>query len=419
MGPVATLVLWGTLLFELATPWLFSPTKGSWAPLPGEGAPNTGASAYAWVDVSRSGSELFLFGTARQGDSLVWVNGAFDLSAHRWIAFADEGLPQPRTDASLVWIGRELFLFGGRGPQGLLADGAVFNADTGRWRPMNMQGFTPLEEKFVSWTGSRLLVWGAKTTGALQSVGMLYDPRADVWSPMADIVTPVPSRVNVSAWTGSRQLYWGASSEFGCLSSGAFYAPETNSWEAVASLASPENCRSPIASWVGGRLFVWGGQSELARGEYRWVNTGGVYNEAERRWRPVSAENAPLIAGEDHRYRGAWFGDHFLLFELRETGSCAGFVYDLGTNQWRPVASSPEKSGERRYVLDRFTKQLTFTELGYDRETKSLTACRLLHLPPVDVSKVAHESLHEAGGDYVALWTVSPLAETGTGISRQ
>ncbi|MDY7086958.1 MAG: hypothetical protein SYR96_17795, partial [Actinomycetota bacterium] len=89
----------------------------------------------------------------------------------------------------------------------------AYRPATNRWRRL-----PPLEvgrsAHVAVWTGSRLIVWGGYTRGAVNAEptkpahGLILDPVAGRWSPMPQ--APIHGRRDATAfWTGSRMLVWG------------------------------------------------------------------------------------------------------------------------------------------------------------------------------------------------------------------
>jgi hypothetical protein len=128
-------------------------------------------SAHAW-----DGDGVFLWSGVDIGNVLV-ADGLHASSSCQVDAIPSDGAPTPRADASAVWTGTALIVYGGRiaFPKGWFAtdDGASYDPATGQWSPL-IPGGTPgaraAHQAF--WTGSEMIVWGGGGTPA----GCVYKP---------------------------------------------------------------------------------------------------------------------------------------------------------------------------------------------------------------------------------------------------
>ena len=122
-----------------------------------------------------------------------------------------------RNGATAVWDGKELLVVGGAGSPGhgtpapLARTGFAYDPAANRWRRLAAMPAGRIGAS-AAWTGSRLLLWGGRTStdGSLESPprGLAYDPAANRWTALPQ--APLRARTGqTSAWTGRTFLVWG------------------------------------------------------------------------------------------------------------------------------------------------------------------------------------------------------------------
>ncbi len=115
-----------------------------------------------------------------------------------------------RYDASVVWTGTEMLVWGGESCAGAdcptdssphLGDGAGYRPATDAWRRLARSPLREREAAATVWTGSEMVVWGGTTGQTLLADGAAYDPARDSWRGIAD--SPLSPRTGSAAgWTG-------------------------------------------------------------------------------------------------------------------------------------------------------------------------------------------------------------------------
>jgi N-acetylneuraminic acid mutarotase len=152
------------------------------------------------------------------------------------------GAPSPRGQATAVWTGRELIIWGGYDRGGALADGARYDPEADAWAPLptaNAPGLRSLDT--IVWTGKELLIWGGFAGGRLSADGVRYDPVANTWRSMATEGAPSPRHWPSAVWTGSELIIWGGVviGEDGrpreYLQDGARYDPANDTWTPMSN----------------------------------------------------------------------------------------------------------------------------------------------------------------------------------------
>ena len=269
-------------------------------------------------------------------------SGDGDIVPGAWVELPDSGL-SGRTEASVVWTGRAMIVWGGNAEPGPTGDGAAFELPAGTWAPLARTPHSARRGHSAVWTGTKMIVFGG--VGARGPLGdaTAYDPATNGWTALSP--APIEARSGHSAvWVQNRMLVWGGAGEGGrALADGASYDPATDSWTVLPS--------SPLAARVAHRavatthrMLVWGGSSEAQEGG-RYFADGAVYSPATNSWAPMA--RAPGVAARDN-HAAVWTGEQLLVWGgYGRTDACSpcfhgdGTAYDLDTDSWTPIAPSP------------------------------------------------------------------------------
>ncbi|MDP9299752.1 MAG: hypothetical protein M3P43_02480, partial [Actinomycetota bacterium] len=111
--------------------------------------------------------------------------------------------PEIREGATLVWTGRGLIAWGGTAPRddsyAPTADGYAFDPTSRTWSAIPAGPVARIDASAV-WTGTEVLIWGG-TQKELRVDGAAFDPSTDSWrpTPAAPIEPRYPAAV---VWTG-------------------------------------------------------------------------------------------------------------------------------------------------------------------------------------------------------------------------
>jgi hypothetical protein len=168
----------------------WDPVTNTWTTIANDAAPRarmdvaegwTGAEMLVW-----GGMPMFLFGESELQDG-----GAYDPAADQWVEIPAEGGPGRRLNTLSAWTGREFLVWGGTRAYGnrysnmWMNDGAAFNPNTGRWRPLPPAPLLGRIHGAAVWTGDRLVVFGGGTpSGSYNTIdqiqpandGAYYEP---------------------------------------------------------------------------------------------------------------------------------------------------------------------------------------------------------------------------------------------------
>jgi hypothetical protein len=215
------------------------------------------------------------------------------------------------------------------------------------------------------WTGSELLVWG----GCLDRIGeciptdegYAFDPSTGTWRELPPARRPGASAKAV--WTGREAIFL----DFGPFReaprvTGQAYDPDTRTWRTLPPTPIPPASRGETRDgtqvWTGSRLIVWGGGAPRGPGP----RAGAAYDPATNTWRRIA--DAPIGL---NLASGVWTGDEMLVFgslldgrNYATTRSSIGAAYDPATDQWRrlppsrlsPQATSAVMAGRRMLAWD-------------------------------------------------------------------
>jgi hypothetical protein len=133
------------------------------------------------VAVAWTGRELILFGSSVRGDPPFGEprGFAYDPSSDSWRQIANKPLPYPVNQASAVWTGTEVILYGAQLNERNVAAttwarGLAYDPAADTWRVLPQHHISP-QASWANWTGREMLVWDYETNSAL------YNPATDSW----------------------------------------------------------------------------------------------------------------------------------------------------------------------------------------------------------------------------------------------
>lgn len=211
------------------------------------------------------------------------ASGRYSPSTDSWQAIATYS--NNHANASAVWSGTEMIVFGGQDGQGLVYynDGGRFNPSTNTWSPISTVGAPAGRANAdMVWTGSEMLVWGGWTAIApgLVAGGGKYNPTGDIWIPMNTVGAPPAARLRHLAWTGSAMIVWGGFNGSTWLNTGGMYDPNTDSWTTMSTSLAPSARSFGTAVWTGSHFVVWGGSGIIGSA----LNDGAVFDPTLNQW---------------------------------------------------------------------------------------------------------------------------------------
>jgi N-acetylneuraminic acid mutarotase len=96
-------------------------------------------------------------------------------------------------------------------------------------------------------------------------------------------------------WTGSKLVVWGGYDGVNALNTGGQFDPITNSWTSTTTTGAPEGRNTFAMVWTGSKVLIWGGcTARTGAGSCKTsVNTGGQYDPSTNSWTTMTTTNAP------------------------------------------------------------------------------------------------------------------------------
>jgi len=255
-------------------------------------------------------------------------------------------------------------VWGGTADSQMLADGAAFNPQTGRWRTIASESSAGAIRPVVVWTGREMLVVSGGNTERSTSA---YDPSSDRWRPLTpppgSLVMPYPQAV----WTGTQAVLvlWGTGA-VGSVGPGRGAAdtgsaaptlaegtapvgtvppappglrppgpppmpmgggPNSNMFLASYSPESDQWSRLPDVEMKDGSLprLVWTGREVLV---LQSAMPGAAFDPEQQTWRPIKPVPNEAASSADS---AVWTGNLALLW----SGGRKGLAYNPEADVWR------------------------------------------------------------------------------------
>ena len=169
-----------------------------------------------------SGTEMIVWGGGNGTDSspsTVFNTGArYDPAADAWAPTGSgAGVPHGAERAVSIWTGTEMIVWGGKGPgsTSYVDTGGRYDPAADLWKPTSTGAGvpSPRQQATAVWTGAEMIVWGGQGTLApFLNTGGRYAPATDLWTPTstgADV--PSPRNLHTAIWTGTEMIVWGGS----------------------------------------------------------------------------------------------------------------------------------------------------------------------------------------------------------------
>jgi len=216
-----------------------------------------------------SGSALMVWGGDVPNDRMERVRGrswptdegaVFDVATLTWTPIAPAPI-EARSRHVLEAVGDEVVVWGGKSwPQHAkarpLADGAVYDTATGRWRAMSPGPLSPRSMASSLTVGHRVFIWSGfgGASNAYRGDGALYDPESDTWTMLAE--APVRKPGAVAAAVGSLVLLSGGTYAGGRDVRLLIYDASSDDW-ATPDLPQFSPGPASFAPLSNGDLYAW------------------------------------------------------------------------------------------------------------------------------------------------------------------
>jgi N-acetylneuraminic acid mutarotase len=261
-----------------------------------------------------------------------------------WTKLPNSPLP-PRMQPVVAWTGKQLIVWGGQsGPEGrtLHSDGASYDPTTKTWTTLSPAPMSARVDASAVWTGTELVIWGGyvdlSSTLSIRvtNSGAAYNPSTRTWRALPK--SPLePARGPGIAWTGSEVVILDGqpavmTDAFRGERQAAAWNPVTNRWRTLPRepAGTPKEFNVTVAHWADNRLLVFHGYVITSDPSATTVDS---YNPTSNRW-----THLPKCGGAS--YVGAAYDiDGKVLIPPDYTAD--GFLYDPQTNTWTPLPAAP------------------------------------------------------------------------------
>jgi N-acetylneuraminic acid mutarotase len=166
-----------------------------------------------------------------------------------WEPVGSIGAPSARSNHVAVWTGGTMVVWGGlsNGPgNGAVATGGIYDPMTYKWTATSSVGAPKARyDATAIWTGTEMVVWGGTDgQGTPLNDGGRFDPVKNTWTPIASNGAPTARTKHTAVWTGTEMIVWGGSSNAGPLPTGGRFSPITNSWSLINTNPNPVTTRT-------------------------------------------------------------------------------------------------------------------------------------------------------------------------------
>jgi hypothetical protein len=262
----------------------------------------------------------------------------------------------PRQNASIVWTGQELVVWGGASGASdalLSGDGAAYDPSTHRWQLLPASPLPPTAGASAVWTGREMVIFGGyvdETPGHIQvtNAAAAYTPSTNSWRVLPN--APLSARASpLGVWTGTTVIELGGVTSGQDPGDGAAFDPTSDTWRHIKAPDAPVG--QQFLSW---QVAVQAGGQIVGLSSFE-VNSFEVgigtdvfgYDETTLKWRwmgtldSVAAPEQAMWTGPDLRGLIVRGGPRLSnKYRGPQTAKVTG-IYDLETDKWTPIPDSP------------------------------------------------------------------------------
>ena len=287
----------------------------------------------------------YYYNAGLQDDGNVTNTGArYDPTGNTWTATTTTAAPQARWKHTAVWTGSQMIVWGGddRGyPVNYLEPGGRYDVTNNTWTSMAVSPGTgepgARANATAVWTGSEMIIWGGEADGYYLRSGARYNSAADAWTTLPLAGAPSARSEHRAVWSGSEMLVWGGYNGDPC-GDGARYNPTLNTWRTITNTAAPTPRSGHTAVWAGNEMIVWGGAGNT------WLNDGGRYDPVSNVWRTITTNGAPWPRAA---HTAVWTGNEMVVWGGLIIAGPAIFIawddggrYNPATDQWSATTTN-------------------------------------------------------------------------------
>ncbi|WP_395736574.1 kelch repeat-containing protein [Prosthecobacter sp.] len=217
-APTNRMIVWGGtsdgLSMQVTDGSRYDPVSDTWSSLSTTNAPNASFS-FTVPSVTWSGKEMMVFSPTLMNGGLYYP------ASDTWLtmAAAPMALNTPTPWAVLpLWVGTGLAAFAPGSVSGTGSGGSfyLYSPTADYWQASAATGGPTgtFQNASTVWTGSSLILWGGIGTPTTSYAGGIYTPATDTWSSLSSSGAPAAT-FGSSVWTGSEMVMWGGTSNVG------------------------------------------------------------------------------------------------------------------------------------------------------------------------------------------------------------
>jgi N-acetylneuraminic acid mutarotase len=293
---------------------MYNPALNSWFAMSTAGAPTA-----RWFHSAVStGQELIVWGGCDVNHDSFDTGGRYKPALNTWVTMplpTADIEPAHRSQATAVWTGTEMIVWGGKFDLTRLRNGGRYNPAANAWIPLPVAGSPSGRVGHTAlWSGSEMLIWGGND-GKLRATGARYNPVLNSWRSITNRGCPVARQGHSAVWTGSEMIVWGGEQAGGeaLAPTGGRYNPATDTWTATSTNQAPEGRVYHTAVWTGKDMIVWGGQgaTDELTPKVVGLKTGAHYNPVTGRWSATDTNGVPTARWN---HTAVWTGSEMIIW---------------------------------------------------------------------------------------------------------
>jgi N-acetylneuraminic acid mutarotase len=240
-----------------------------------------------------------------------------------------------------IWTTKEMLVFGGIGPSGILGDGASYDPTADAWTMLPPAGLAERHLQAAVWTGTEMIVWGGLGASNVELAdGARYDPVARKWAMLpATTLAGRDSMAAVWATTTRELIVWGGNGTTDFLADGAAFDPTTNTWRPIPN--GPLVARAGVGVvWNGKEMIVFGGGGSCALPS---CDDGAAFDPKTNAWTmlpPAGLKErlAPVSVAVGDGSLAAFFGGGQPAVGIARDD---GAIYDGTLKTWSAIPAPP------------------------------------------------------------------------------
>ncbi len=379
----------------------------TWLSMIGNTAPGSRRNA----SVVWTGSRMIVWGGASA--YMQDTGSSYDPATDTWTPVSKLDAPAARHQHTAVWTGSRMIVFGGRDVGNVpLYDGGLYDPLNDQWSPMNSYGAGPGRYQHTAvWTGNRMVVWGGLGQW-VDTYAHVYDPSSNAWSLFYGTTEgPTVRYLHSAVWTGTEMVIWGGfdAATGNPLKTGGRYNPVTDIWTATrVNPGAPPARFSHSAVWTGSRMLIWGGSTAAGA-----TSSGAKYDPVGNTWESMAGSGAPVAR---YSHSAIWTGGRMIVWGGTDGTSyfSSGGSYDPLGDAWSATSGMNAPPG-RQDPLAAWTGSQMVVWGGTDGAGYGLLTGGRYDAASDSWTPVSVHDAPESGAGNTTIWTGSHMVVWGGG----